>query len=105
MRNLNYDEFKLAEYLSSPLFNDESRKLLLALRTRNVPGIRTDYGTLYVDEMCPLGCGDEGNIPNILSCRILREKHKTDEILANSELKYSNIFSNNIKQKEATELL
>ena len=105
MRNLNYDEFKLAEYLSSPLFNDESRKLLLALRTRTVPGIRTDYGTLYVDKMCPLGCGDEDNIPNILSCRILREKHKSDEMLVNSELKYSDIFSNNIrKQKEATEL-
>ena len=58
-----------------------------------------------MDKMCPLGCWDEDNIPNILSCRILREKHKTDEILANSELKYSNIFSNNIKQKEATELL
>ena len=62
MKNLNYDEFKKADYLSSQLFHSESRKLLLALRTRAVPGMRTDYGTLYEDKLCPLGCGDEDTI-------------------------------------------
>ena len=39
MKNLKYAVFEKAAYLSSPLFNNDSRKLLLALRTRTVSGI------------------------------------------------------------------
>ena len=105
MKNIIYNTFEEAAYLSSPLFNNESRKLLLALRTRTVPGIRTDYGALYADKMCPLGCGEEDTLPNILSCRILKERYKTDEVIINSDIQYADIFTQNIrKQKEATEL-
>ena len=105
MENLKYDEFKEASYLSSPLFNSESRQLLLALRTRTVSGVRSDFGALYPDKLCPLGCGDIDNIPNILSCKILIEKHKTKQIINSGNVQYSDIFSNNIrKQKEVTEL-
>ena len=105
MENLKYDEFKEASYLSSPLFNTESRQLLLALRTRTVSGVRSDFGALYPDKLCPLGCGDIDNIPNILSCKILIEKHKTKQIINSGNVQYSDIFSNNIrKQKEVTEL-
>ena len=41
MENLKYAEFKEASYLSSPLFNSESRQLLLSLRTRTVSGVRS----------------------------------------------------------------
>ena len=40
MENIKYDKFELSPYLSSPLFNSDSRSLLLALRTRTVRGIR-----------------------------------------------------------------
>ena len=105
MKNLKYTVFEKAAYLSSPLFNNESKKLLLALRTSTVSGIRSDYGALYSDKMCPLGCGEADTLPNILSCRILKERHRTDELIVNSNLQYSDIFSENVrKQKEATEL-
>ena len=44
MKNLNHTVFEIAAYLSlsSPLINNESRKLLLTLRTRTVSGIRSD---------------------------------------------------------------
>ena len=55
--------------------------------------------------MCPLGCGEADTLPNILSCRILKERRRTDELIVNSNLQYSDIFSENVrKQKEATEL-
>ena len=105
MENLKYAEFKEASYLSSPLFNSESRQLLLSLRTRTVSGVRSDYGALYPDKLCPLGCGEIDNIPNILSCRILKEKHKTNQIIISNDVQYEDIFSENIrKQKAVTEL-
>ena len=91
--------------LSSPLFNDESRKLLLALRTRTVSGIRSDFGGLYPDKLCPLGCGDPDTLENILSCKILKEQHKTDRVVCSYDVQYSDIFSDNIrKQKEIIQL-
>ena len=105
MRSLNYKEFKEASYLSSPLFNNESRKLLLALRTRTVSGIRSDFGGLYPDKMCPLGCGDPDTLQNVLSCKILKDQHKVDQVVCSDDVKFSDIFSDNTtKQKEVTHL-
>ena len=105
MENLKYDEFKEASYLSSPLFNNENRKLLLALRTRTVSGVRSDFGALYPDKKCPLGCGDMDNLSNILSCKVLKNNQKTSQVLCNNNIQYTDIFSDNVrKQKEATEL-
>ena len=39
---ITYKNFELQSYLSSPLFNNESRNLLFRLRTRTVNGIRND---------------------------------------------------------------
>ena len=60
--NIKYNKFELASYLNSPLFNNENRILLLALRTRTVRGIRNDFRGMYADNMCPLGtCSDSSS--------------------------------------------
>ena len=43
MRKLIYRKFEMPQYLCSPLFNRNSRSLLLALRTRTVRGIKSDF--------------------------------------------------------------
>ena len=49
--------FDLQPYLQSSLFTREESSLLLALRTRSVRGVRSDYGEMYPDKTCPLiGC-------------------------------------------------
>ena len=54
--------------------------------------------------MCPLGCGEQDNIPNILLCRVLNQYQKSESV-TDGEINYNNIFSNNIeKQKQVTEL-
>ena len=104
MKNLKYDKYEIADYLKSPLFNNNTRNTLLAIRTRTVRGIRGDFGSLYPNKMCPLGCGDYDNLENILTCSVLKQYHKSTE-MASTNCKYEDIFSKNIsKQQKVTEL-
>ena len=46
---------------------------MLALRTRPLRGIRTDFGNMYVDKECPVpGCQDQDSIPHLLACQALQ---------------------------------
>ena len=104
MENIKYDQFEISPYLTSPLFNNDSRSLLLALRTRTVRGIRSDFGGLYPDKRCPLGCGDMDTLKNILTCQVLKQSHASHDV-TNIDIRYEDIFSPDIsKQKQVTEL-
>ena len=104
MKKLNYEKFELMSYMNSPLFNNNNRTLLLALRTRAVRGIRNDFRGLYNDNMCPLECGDVDTIENVLTCRVIKQHHTSNEV-TNTTSKYEDIFSNDInKQQKVTEL-
>ena len=103
MDGLKYSKLELQPYLSSPMFNNESRNLLLRLRTRTVGGIRTDFGQMYPDKTCPLGCGEEDTLQNVLTCTVLRSLHNSSEYSI-SAVKYEDVFSSDIrKQKAVTE--
>ena len=94
----------MSQYLCSPLFNRDSRCLLLALRTRTVRGIRCDFPGLYKEKVCPLGCGDLDTIQNIISCKTLRQNHISKNIVS-GEIQFEDIFSKDIyKQKQVTDL-
>ena len=104
MKNIQYEKFDISKYLSSPLFSENSRGLLLALRTRTVRGIRCDFPGMYVDKMCPLGCGKNDKIENILTCTVLKQYHTSNEVSI-GEISYEDIFSKDVyKQKQVTEL-
>ena len=104
MDRLSYTQFEMAQYLNSPLFNSESMKLLLALRTRTVEGIKNDFRGMFADIVCPLQCGETDTIEHILKCSVLRQNHSSDTILQH-DIEYEDIFSSEVmKQKQATEL-
>ena len=104
MNKISYQKFELSKYLSSPLFNTESRALLLALRTRTVSGVRGDFPGLYQDRLCPVGCGDEDKLENIITCSVLQSYHASDS-LTYDKAKFEDIFLSDIKkQKEITEM-
>ena len=104
MDNLQYDKFEASIYLTSPQFTFDNASLLLALRTRTVRGIRNDFGGLYPDKTCPLGCGEMDTLQNILTCAVLKQKHVSKD-MSTSEMQYEDIFSSNIvKQQQVTEL-
>ena len=104
MNGISYTKFEKVQYMNSPLFNSESSKLLLALRTRTVNGIRCDFRGLFVDLKCPLKCGEDDKLQHILECAVLKTHHNTDE-LTYYAIKYEDIYANNPrKQKQVTEL-
>ena len=104
MQNIKYKQFETASYMTSPKFSNENVSLLLALRTRTVRGIRNDFGGLYTDKTCPLGCGEIDTLPNILTCEVLKQQH-TSKDLSSSDIKFEDIFSSDItKQQQETEL-
>ena len=92
MRKLSYKKFEVSKYLCSPLFNTESRALLLALRTRTVSGVRCDFPGIYQDKQCPLGCGLDDTLENILHCSVLNSQHKSN-LLVNKNLNKTNVYS------------
>ena len=66
MSRLTYEKFEISKYLSSPIFNTESRILLLAMRTRTMNGVRCDFPGLYQDRQCPLYCGKDDTLDHIM---------------------------------------
>ena len=104
MKNLIYDKFDMSQYLRSPLFDRNSRCLLLALRTRTVRGVKSGFPGIYRDKLCPVGCGENDTIPNILTCKVLRQYHFS-EATSIGPVQYEDIFSEDVyKQKQVTKL-
>ena len=94
----------MSSYLNSPLFSSDDKKVLLALRTRTVEGIRNDFRGIFPDIFCPMLCRSDNMIEHLLECTVLRTEH-TSELPSQNDVKYHDIFSSNImKQKQATEL-
>ena len=92
MDGIRYEKFAKAEYLSSPLFNSESRKLLLALRTRTVNGIRNDFRGRYPDIKCPLMCDKNDTLQHILECVILKSHH-TNNMIWYGDIQYQDCLT------------
>ena len=92
MDGIRYEKFAKAEYLSSPLFNCESRKLLLALRTRAVNGIRNDFRGRYPDIKCPLMCDKNDTLQHILECVILKSHH-TNNMIWYGDIQYQDCLT------------
>ena len=69
-----------------------------------VRGIRSDFPGMYKDMMCPLGCGEKDTIQNVLTCRVLKQNYRSNEISI-CEVEFKDIFSQDInKQKQVTEI-
>ena len=90
--------------MNSPVFTNDNTKLLLALRTRTVNGIRSDFSGMYTTLSCPV-CGEHPDtLPNLLKCDIIR-KYQQTAVMSNCDISYDDVFSEDIiKQKEVTEL-
>ena len=70
--NISYlNSFLPQPYLLS--MTREQSSFMLALRTRTLRGIRSDFGNMYVDKQCPLlGCQELDSISHLLTCSVLQ---------------------------------
>ena len=104
MDGLEYTKFDKAAYLGSPLFNSEDIRVLLALRTRTLEGIRNDFRGMYTSIECPLLCGEEDKIQHILDCSVIKQHHKSENV-SHSGIQYTDVFAHDtVIQKHVTEL-
>ena len=95
MENITYiNPYKTLPYIEH-LTRDQS-SLLLALRTRTVRGIRSDFGNMYLDKLCPLpGCMELDSLPHVLICTKVQGTNK-------KPTQYSDVFSWDLEvQREA----
>ena len=68
----------------------EQASLMLALRTRTLRGIRSDFGNMYVDKDCPLpGCQEPDSIPHLLTCQALQVAVPAGETV----VQYGDVFA------------
>ena len=63
-----------------------------------------DFKGIYRETLCPLGCGENDTLENVLRCKILISHYRTTQLCIGNS-KYDDVFSKFItKQKEVTEL-
>ena len=89
MDNISYmNSFLPQSYLLS--MTREQSSLMVALRTRTLRGIRSDFGNMYVDKQCPLpGCQEPDSISHLLVCSVLQPAVPAGA----SVVQYGDVFS------------
>ena len=90
--------FTLQAYMQSDMIDEKITSLLLALQTRTVRGIRSDFGEMFPNKSCPLeGCSLPDSLGHILTCTLLTGTARS------STVQYSHGFSGDLQvQWEAT---
>ena len=100
MDNISYmNSFLPQSYLLS--MTREQSTLMMALRTRTLRGIITDFGSMYVDKKCPLpGCQELDSIPHLLTCSVLLRAVPA----GTTSVQYGDVFSS-CQEKQNTAVL
>ena len=95
MDNISYTNcYQTQPYIK--VLSREKSSLLLALRTRTVRGIRSDYGDLFPSKECPLaGCSEPDSLPHTLACQVL-----LGAVTEPSLVKYGDVFSSSVAVQE-----
>ena len=76
--------------------NGTNSSLLLALRTRGVQRIRSDFGKMLSSKQCPLkGCREEDSLPHTLVCQVL-----IAAVPEPSLVQYGDVFSDIVALQE-----
>ena len=89
MDNITYmSSFMPQSYMMN--MTREQSSLMLALRTRTLRGIRTDFGEMFLDKHCPLpGCPAIDSIPHLLVCPVLLAAVPEEE----TAVQYGDVFA------------
>ena len=81
----------------------EQASLMLALRTRTVRGIRTDFGKMFLDKTCPLpGCLEADSLSHVLACTALKAAvHPSVQTDVQRPVQYGDVFSDCLETQAA----
>ena len=105
VRKIQYQKLEIQKYMTSPLFSNEEVNLLHALRSRTTE-CKENFKQKHINSnlLCNLCKVENEDQPHLMRCSVIQDNFDTEEI-ANKQIKYDDIFSENIvKQKEITSL-
>ena len=102
--SLNYDELKIQEYLTSPIFSDEDINVLFALRSRYVE-CRDNFKNRYRedDRQCQFCMNSSDTQRHMMECKVINE-HIKSKMIEDDKAQYEDIFAEVRKQKRVTVL-
>ena len=105
VKHIEYHKFEIQAYMKSPIFSNIDVNMLYSLRSRSAD-CKMNFKQKYTHTnfLCCL-CGVENeDQPHLLACKVLK-KHLIRKNIATKEMKYEDIFSEDIrKQKKITTL-
>ena len=105
VKHIKYPKLETQKYMTSPIFSNEEVNLLHALRSRSTE-CKENFRQKYINTnlLCSLCQTENENQQHILTCTVLIEKFRSEN-LSIDQVEYENLFSNNVnKQKEVTQL-
>ena len=94
-------------YMKSELFSKDDITLIFSLCSRTVRGIKTDFSEQFKPNLsCPLCLKHLDSLQEVLNCSKLQSvvqslPEETQELITHT--KYEDIFSDVLKQKQATD--
>ena len=89
------------------MFSKDDITLLFSLRSRTVRGIKNDFSEQFKPNLsCPLCMKHLDSLPEVLNCSKLQTEvqslpEETQQLITHT--KYEDIFSDVVKQKQATD--
>ena len=95
MDDISYTNiFQTQPYLT--MLTRKQSSLLMALRTRTIWGIRSEFGNMYPNKECPLqGCSEPDSLPHALVCQVL-----LGAVPGQSEVQYGHVYSDSVAVQE-----
>ena len=102
--SINYDELKIQEYMTSPLFFNQEMILLFALRSRAID-CKINFKSKYKNDdlQCSLCCEEQDDQQHILRCKVLNAQLDGEEVMS-GQVNYDDIFGDVHKQKVVVNL-
>ena len=103
VRDIVYTNFKIQPYLNHPSFSNSDCKILFALRSHSLRGIKGNFSSINKEDMsCPLFCDNikpQDDQPHILVCKKLLGQLSSKDLEATTLSEYNHIYGSLEEQK------
>ena len=97
VKNIHYSDFKMQGYLKSNLLSNQEAKFLFHSRCRMLP-VRTNYGSSFLEQICPLCINNEDTQAHLLFCDLLENQNVLVSSVP-SVPEYGHLFSSKVEEQ------
>ena len=105
VRDIPYKDLSLQKYLKCSDFSRDDCKILTALRSHSVQGIKANFSSVHKNDMsCPLKCEGsthEDSQIHLMSCKSIFARLDRKYIRQTQNIKYTDIYREPHSEREA----